>query len=187
MFYWVWPVIILWTYCNNCYACVVKYMVVISLDLPSCGVCLFDPRSGDCIGTLPDRPRIVPFEVCLNRCCLYGDGQCIWAGIIQVVLPHVAYQDQRGWRQRGCCLWDWGCGGKRDYRGEGWVLLGGEPPAMTERWHATGGGCMRRRSIGRRTRWSSSCWQGCPEDQWAVLWKPTVQWGRCGCRCIWLH
>ena len=47
------------------------------------------PRSGGCIGTLPDRPRIVPFEVCLSRCCLYGDGQRTWAGIIQVVLPQV--------------------------------------------------------------------------------------------------
>ena len=63
-------------------------MVVISLDSSSCGVCLFDPRTGGCIGTLPDRPRIVPFEVRLSRCCLYGDGQRTSAGIIQVVLPH---------------------------------------------------------------------------------------------------
>jgi len=61
--------------CNNCFTCVVKYMVVISLDSPSCGVCLFDMRSGGCIGTLPDSPRIVPFEVRLSQCCLYGDGQ----------------------------------------------------------------------------------------------------------------
>ena len=54
---------------------VVRYMVVISLDSPSCGVCLFDPRSGGCIGTLPDRPIIVPFEVRSSRCCLHGDGQ----------------------------------------------------------------------------------------------------------------
>ena len=40
------------------------------------------PRSGGCIGTLPDRPRIVPFEVNLSRCCLYGNGQRTWAGII---------------------------------------------------------------------------------------------------------
>ena len=73
--------------CNHYWACVVKYVVVISLDSASCGVCLFDPRSGGCIGTLPDRPRIVLFEVRLSRCCLYGDGQCTWAGIIQVVLP----------------------------------------------------------------------------------------------------
>ena len=63
-------------------------MVVISLDSPSCGVCLFYPRTGGCIGTLPDRPRIVPFEVRLSQCCLYGDGLRTWAGIIQVVLPH---------------------------------------------------------------------------------------------------
>ena len=63
-------------------------MVVISLDSPSCGVCLFDPRSGGCFGTLPNRPRIVPFEVRLSWCCLYDDGQRTWAGIIQVVLPH---------------------------------------------------------------------------------------------------
>ena len=87
-------VIILWTCCNNCYACVVKYMVVISLDSPSCGVCLFDPRSGGCIGTLPDRPRIVPFEVRLSRCCLYGDGQRTWAGIIQVALPQLVSELQ---------------------------------------------------------------------------------------------
>ena len=83
------PIIILWTCCNNYYACVVKYMVVISLDSPSCGVCLFDPRFSGCIGTLPDRPRIVPFEVHLSRCCLYGDGQHTWAGIIQVVLQQL--------------------------------------------------------------------------------------------------
>ena len=63
-------------------------MVVISLDSPSCGVCLFDPRTGGCIGMLPDRPRIVPFEVRLSWCCFYGDGLRTWAGIIQVVLPH---------------------------------------------------------------------------------------------------
>src|SRR6185437_9031112 len=44
-----------------------KIVVVISLDSPSCGVCLLDPRTGGCIGTLPDRPRIVPFEVRLSR------------------------------------------------------------------------------------------------------------------------
>ena len=65
-------------------------MVVISLDSPSCGVCLFDPRTGGCIGTLPDRPRIVPFEVRVSQCCLYGDGQCTWAEIIQVVLPQLS-------------------------------------------------------------------------------------------------
>ena len=42
-------------------------MVVISLDSPSCGVCSFDPRISGCIGTLPDRPRIVLFEVRLSR------------------------------------------------------------------------------------------------------------------------
>jgi len=62
-------------------------MVVIPLDSPSCGVCLFDSRSGGCIGTLPDRPRVVPFEVRMSWCCLYGDGLRTWAGIIQVVLP----------------------------------------------------------------------------------------------------
>ena len=61
--------------CNNFYACDAKLVVVISLDSPSCGVCLLDPRTGGCIGTLPDRPRIVPFDVRLCRCCLYGDGQ----------------------------------------------------------------------------------------------------------------
>ena len=74
--------------CNNCFTCVVKCMVVISLDSPSCGVCLFDPRSGGCIGTLSNIPRIVPFEVRLSQCCLYGDGQRTWAGIIHKVLPH---------------------------------------------------------------------------------------------------
>ena len=69
-------------------------MVVISLDSPSCGICLFDPRSGGCIGTLPDRPRIVPFEVRLSRCCLYGDGQRTSAGIIQVVLPQLVSELQ---------------------------------------------------------------------------------------------
>ena len=67
----------------------VKHVVVISLDSPSCRVCMFDPRTGGCVGTLPDRPRIVPFEVCLCWCCLYGDGQRTWAGIIQVVLPQL--------------------------------------------------------------------------------------------------
>src|SRR6185437_8810060 len=67
-----------------------KIVVVISLDSPSCGVCLFDPRTGGCIGTLPDRPRIVPFEVRLSRCCLYGDGLRTSAGIILVVLPHTS-------------------------------------------------------------------------------------------------
>ena len=38
-------------------------MVVISLDSPSCGVCLLDLRSGGYIGTLPNRPRIVPVVV----------------------------------------------------------------------------------------------------------------------------
>ena len=80
-------VIISWTGCNHYWACVVKHVVVISLDSPSCEVCLFDPRTGGCIGTLPDKPRIVPFEVRLSRCCLYGDGLRTWARIIQVVLP----------------------------------------------------------------------------------------------------
>ena len=65
-------------------------MVVISLDSPSCGVCLFDPSTGGCIGMLPERPRIVPFEVHLSRYFLYGDGQRTWAGIIQVVLPQLS-------------------------------------------------------------------------------------------------
>ena len=81
-------VIMSWTGCNHYWACVVKHVVVISLGSPLCGVCLFDPRTGGCIGTLPDRPRIVPFEVRLSWCCLYGDGRRTWAGIIQVVLPH---------------------------------------------------------------------------------------------------
>ena len=93
-------VIISWTGCNHNWACVVKHVVVISLDSPSCGVYLFDPRTGGCIGTLPDRPRIVPFEVRLSRCCLYGDGLRTWAGIIQVVLPHPWKKMRQKYRTR---------------------------------------------------------------------------------------
>ena len=84
--------------CLCCKIC----MVVISLDAPSCRVCLFDPRTSGCIGTLPDRPRIVPFEVHLSRCCLYGDGQRTWAGIIQVNLPQSQCHEFRlGGYERG--------------------------------------------------------------------------------------
>ena len=75
-------------------------MVVISLDSPSCGVCLFDPRTGGYIGMLPDRPRIVPFEVRLCRCCPYGDRQRTLAGIIQVVLPHCTIEEKGGLSQK---------------------------------------------------------------------------------------
>ena len=87
-------VIMSWTGCNHYWACVVKHVVVISLDSPSCRVCLFDLRTGGCIRTLPDRSRFVPFEVRLSRCCLYGDGQRTWAGIIQLVLPQLVSELQ---------------------------------------------------------------------------------------------
>jgi hypothetical protein len=43
--------------CNNylCLCCK-NVMVIVSLDSPSCEVCLIDPESGGFIGTLPDRP-----------------------------------------------------------------------------------------------------------------------------------
>ena len=81
-------------------------MVVISLDSPSCGVCLFDPRTGSCIGMLPDRRRIVPFDVRLIWCCLYGDGLRTWAGIIQVVLPQSGGRRFiRCWRESSAVAW----------------------------------------------------------------------------------
>ena len=87
-------VIMVWTglYSPLCLWC--KIVVAISLDSPSCGVCLFDPRTGGCIRTLPDRSRFVLFEVRLSRCCLYGDGLRTWVGIIQVVLPQLVSELQ---------------------------------------------------------------------------------------------
>jgi len=115
MFYWVWLVIILWTYCNNCYACVVKYMVVISLDLPSCGVCLFDPRSGDCIGTLPDSSVWSVFEsmlplwwwpVHLNRDNSGGSATCSLPRSAGMAPARLLLVRLRMWRKERLPMWE---------------------------------------------------------------------------------